>query len=231
MKDKNGFTLIELLVVLALASLIMVGIVSTYMAQQQSYLVEQERVAMHQNLRAAMFVMENEIKMAGFSEGASNGSILADSKGDYIAFTMNIYDSEANGGLGGFVIKKIEYYLDDSLDDGDTELVRRLDDAPFQAVAENIQALDFVYLDENGNPLNDANGQWDTGGGDSRALIRAIEITLVAKAGREDVNYKDNRSYKNNRGEEILEAQDDHYRRVSFTSLVQCRNLGLSRPF
>jgi hypothetical protein len=86
-------------------------------------------------------------------------------------------------------------------------------------VALNIDALNFVYLDNDGiTALNLAD-------------IRSVQITLVARSG--DVvpvlmrKHTDNTIYTNQQGTVILPAQNDNFRRIRLTATVKVRNLGL----
>lgn len=67
MKNRKGFTLIELCVAMAIASFVMAAIYSVYRAQTQSHRNQQLVVEMQQNMRAAMYLLEREIRMAGYS--------------------------------------------------------------------------------------------------------------------------------------------------------------------
>ena len=60
-KTDTGFTLIEILVVLAISGLVMTAIYTTFRFQQQSYSLQRQMVAMEQNLRSAMIMMEKEM--------------------------------------------------------------------------------------------------------------------------------------------------------------------------
>ena len=65
-QNKNGFTLLELLISLAVASVVMMGIYSLYDTHQKTYMTQSQIVEMHQNLRAGMLLMVNEIREAGY---------------------------------------------------------------------------------------------------------------------------------------------------------------------
>ncbi|MBN1625939.1 MAG: prepilin-type N-terminal cleavage/methylation domain-containing protein, partial [Deltaproteobacteria bacterium] len=88
----KGFTLIEILVALAISGIVMAGIYSAYYSQQRSYEVQEQQVAIQQNLRAAMYFMEREIRMAGCDplETANAAILLAGA--DNIQFTEDISD-------------------------------------------------------------------------------------------------------------------------------------------
>jgi len=84
-----------------------------------------------------------------------------------------------------------------------------------QVVAENIDALDFVYLDADGNSTA------------TLTDIRSVEITIVARTSRALRPNKDNNLYYNQQGTQILGAQNDNFSRKSMTTFIKCRNLGI----
>ncbi len=61
----GGFTLVEILVAIVVASLMAMGIVIHYVAQNKAYAIQRERAHMQQNLRAAMHMLKNDIRNSG----------------------------------------------------------------------------------------------------------------------------------------------------------------------
>jgi type IV pilus assembly protein PilW len=106
--------------------------------------------------------------------------------------------------------ESITYSLADSDGDGDNDLERNSN-----LIAENIDALDFVYLDENDASTTDP------------SEIRSIQITMVAKTQRIDHGYHDTEQYTNQGGDPIFGPANDSFRRRRLTAEVKCRNLGL----
>jgi type IV pilus assembly protein PilW len=216
-RDKKGFTLIELLVAISVAGIVLAGIYGTYYSQQKSFMVQEEMAEMQQNLRAAMFFMAREIRMAGCnpSGGANAGFVTANA--NTVNFTMDLRgkdpDDPADGDTGD-PNENVTYALGDSNGDGIIEIVRDTGGGA-QPVAENIDALDFVYLDENGNITA------------SNMSIRCVQITIVARTGRGDQGYVDNTSYTNLQGTEILAPPNDNFRRRTLSTNIKCRNMGL----
>lgn len=115
---------------------------------------------------------------------------------------------------------------------------------PAADIAFNIDALNFVYLDANGNDLIDYTlnpprvPDGVMGLPDDRPNIRAVQITIVARAGQNArhglPNRKlDSRIYMNQQDRPdddwdiILSAKNDRFRRNILTTEVSCRNLGL----
>jgi len=164
----QGFTIIELIIVMLISSLVMIGIWNTFHFQQQSYALQRQIVAMEQNLRGGMQLMEMEIRMAGMDPtGFADAGIVNPNPGNSIIFTM---DLDADSDATGVSNEDITYtrYQDG---DGIWKLGRRTPSATgtIQPVAEYISALDFQFLDAAGN------------GTTSEASVRSVQITLTAQ--------------------------------------------------
>ncbi|MBW2680510.1 MAG: prepilin-type cleavage/methylation domain-containing protein, partial [Deltaproteobacteria bacterium] len=96
-----------------------------------------------------------------------------------------------------------------------------------QTVAENIDALNFVYLDEASPPAPLALVSGSIPAGDL-SKIRSVEITIVARTGRSLSPSPNNMVYYNQQGETILGAQNDNFSRKRLTTFINCRNLRLN---
>ena len=223
--NKGGFTLIELMIAMAISTVVMTAIYSAYRSQLKSHITQQKVVEMQQNARAAMFVMEREIKMSGYDPDRSQDTEITVADNNTITFTVSaISDGIDNDGDGdidtadsdGGEVQTITYSL------GGQDLQRN-----GAVVAENIEVLDFVYLDENRNLLGPT--PLDT---DNRDLIRSIQITLIARSGENVavmmMKHTDNKTYNNQQGDALLVNPNDSFRRVILTADVKCRNLGLN---
>jgi type IV pilus assembly protein PilW len=203
--NNKGFTLAELLVGLFVSGIVMTTILSAYYTQNKSYAVQDQLAAMVQNLRAAMDIMIREARMAGYDPTGTADARIVDANPTYLTITE---DMDGDGSITGD--ESITYSLADSDGDGDNDLERNSN-----LIAENIDALDFVYLDE-----NDA----------STAIpseIRSIQITMVAKTQKVDHGYHDTITYTNQGGAPIFGPANDSFRRRRLTAEVKCRNLGL----
>ena len=233
-QSNHGFTIIELLVAMAVALLAMGAIYSTFLNQQKSYVVQQETAAMHQNIRAASFYMEKEIRMAGCDPtGTANAGItISEAKADSIRFTEDV--TGAGGNPDGDVTdpnEDITYGLD-----GNRNLIRTdnngagLGSAVSAMVAQNIDAIDFVYLKADSSVLNDYTlPAPDTGNvpAGSEGQIRSVEITVVAQTGHNTLATPNNKSYSNQRARQIFASPGDNFSRRRLTYSIKCRNLGL----
>jgi len=226
--SNKGFSVVELLVAMAISGIVMAAIYSTFYSQNKSYVTNEQAIAMHQNLRAALYYTGKEIRMAGCDPTRMAGAGITTANKNSILFTMDIHDGIDNDGDGtvdegseaGNVNgntndnnESIQYYLNVG------NLVKNSDT---NIISENIDALDFIYLDGNGNTLDDdGNGNVTT----NIPQIRSLRITIVARTGKKDATHIDNNEYRNEQGDIILGSQNDNYHRKIVTTQIRCRNL------
>jgi prepilin-type N-terminal cleavage/methylation domain-containing protein len=89
---ETGVTLIELLIVLLISALLTTAIYTTFIAQQKSYAIQTGVTDMQQNARAALTLMERDLRMAGFCVGDS-GFQVQDYDGNNITQAITIDES------------------------------------------------------------------------------------------------------------------------------------------
>jgi type IV pilus assembly protein PilW len=209
--SNQGVTLIELMIAMTIFLLVIGGIYSTFQSQHKSYLMQEEVAAMQQNIRAAMFYLTKEIRMAGCDPTGNSGAGIVTANANSLSFTEDVRgdadDSDPDGATND-PNESIVYSLSGN------NLVRDTGGGN-QVVAENIDALDFVYLDADGNSTA------------TLTDIRSVEITIVARTSRALRPTKDNNLYYNQQGTQILGAQNDNFSRKSMTTFIKCRNLGI----
>jgi len=217
--SKQGFTITELLVATFISAVVMTGVYSTFYSQHKAYQVQDQVVSMQQNLRAAIQCMESEIRMAGYdptnSKDAGIGILTANP--NLLQLTMDINDDADTGTPDGDAADTDED-ITYSLNSGNL-----IKNGAANILAENIDAVNFVYLDESGAVLDDDGSGNVTA---SLSAIRAVQVTIVARTGRTDLGYTDTNAYTNQQGVEILPAQNDGFRRRRLTTEIHCRNLG-----
>ena len=219
-RSNQGFTLVELLVTLVVSGVVLAGICSTFYSQQTAFLNQEQIIAMQQNLRVAIYNMEREIRMAGHDPNGDAGAGIVTANANSIRIAQ---DLTGNGGTGdpdkdvGDPGENITYSLQDADGDGDMDLVRNdHNGAGIQMIAEDIDALNFVYLDQEGDPTT------------TLANIRSVQITVLAKTGLPSRGYVNKTPYQNQQGQTIfIPLSGDHYRRRLLTAEVKVRNLGL----
>jgi len=236
--NTQGFTMVELLVGMVVSLLAIGAIYSTFLNQFKSYQVQEEVAAMQQNIRAAMFHMQREIRMAGcdpFNNSVTlpNQDPIPTSK-RLIVYPINQI-IEANSTSVVFMedVNPPDGDVDDpneiigySLNVSEGNLVRNTGGGD-QAVAENIDAIDFVYLD-GASPPNVLNPNRTNVAAGNLSQIRSVEITIVARTGKGLSASKNNVIYNNQQGVTILGAQNDNFSRRRLTAFINCRNLGLN---
>ena len=179
MRSEKGFTLVEIMVTLAIMAVVMAGVYLTFYSQQKSYTVQEQVAEMQQNLRGAMYLMSKEIKMAGCNPTGQAQAGIVTAAADSISFTMDLWgkstDDPPNGSISN-PNENITYALANISGDQAMEIIRTDNNSGIgpQVVAENIDSLNFVYLDSNGNVTTDL------------LRIRSVQITVVAKTDKAD---------------------------------------------
>ena len=156
MKKENGFTLVELLVAMAISGFVLTAINSIYKTQQQSYVSQEQVVAIQQNLRGGVYCMYREIRMAGYDPQLSGRfgivDIGLDNTGNgTITFTLDDnLNNVSNESDGNGVVDHKETFVYSLYDyptaspDGILDLGRKYG-ASRQLLAENIEALGLAY--------------------------------------------------------------------------------------
>ena len=161
--DNKGFTLIELLIAMAVSSIVMALIISAFGSQQKAHVTQQQVVDMQQNIRAAMYLMESEIRMAGCDPTENDVAGIQTAGPNSIGFTMDINGDEdtndANENITfGFSLAN-DADGNGTADAGGAPLGRNTGGG-FMRMAEDIHAIGFAYAYD-----DDENGQLDTSAG------------------------------------------------------------------
>jgi type IV pilus assembly protein PilW len=194
--NRKGFTLIEILIAMAVASIVMAVIYSVYRSQTEAQRTQQLVVQVQQNIRAALYLLESEIRMAGYSVtdppapagfvqdfsglvSPHNGSGAA-TDANNIAFTV---DSDGLGTidtaapLAGFEIIAYRH-------NAANNTLERWDGSggDWQVAAEQITNLSFTYHREDDSqipfPLTAAD----------LADIRSVEVAITATSRDRNMN-------------------------------------------
>lgn len=158
--SNTGFTLIELLIAIAISSIVMTGVVSVYTALTRSYTTETVRASAQQDLRSAITLMAQDIRLAGLNPLGTIGNCFPVTTANAIGF---IADLDYNGAVTLGNNEQIDYFLNG------TQLTQRLDNNPATdaVLMDNVTALNFTY----DNPADPA--------------TIVINMTVVAPAGRD----------------------------------------------
>ncbi|MBU1419955.1 MAG: PilW family protein [Proteobacteria bacterium] len=234
-KASEGFTLVELLITMVLSVIIVVAIYSAFKVQQRSYVAQDAVTEMQQNIRAALLSMASDIRMASFDSTGTAGAGFIGAQADAVAFTADLDESGDLVGPG----EHMGYYLysypapstmvslrrvvSDStnpltlVDDGTGHYqVQGVAITSEEDLAENIEELEFDYLDSDGNslifPINLAD-------------IIFIRISILARSGQPDPQFSNTSTYTMGSGTEF--TYSDNIRRRLLVTTVNCRNMGL----
>ncbi len=166
LNDGSGFTLAELLVAMTITGVLMAAIYSAYMSQKKSYKIQSDTAAVQQNLRAAMYYLQREVRMAGYnprgtaSVGFTN---ISSSTQSNISFS---WDANENGTYDA-ATELISYRYNAGIG----TLERQVGTSGWQVVAEKITGASFTFLDSSGNPTMIAGN------------VRSVNIALTASEG------------------------------------------------
>lgn len=236
MKKNQGFTLIELMVAMVIASIVMTVVVAAYQLQVRSKNLQAVLTDMNQTARAALEIMTSEISKAGFdpNNDPSNAGILI-AQANRLAFSMDIGDQTQPpatrllpDGFTNDPNERVRYALTGTGHLGRTTglAANGTGGGVAQPLARNVNALDFVYLDSQNVVIPTPVAA------NRLADIRSIEVTIVARAGEAGGagftgRHNDNTVYQNQRGNVILPAQNDSFRRLRLTTTIQTRNIGI----
>lgn len=234
--SNKGFTLVELLMSMLIFGIILMSVFVIYRVHQQHYTNQLSVTDMQQNSRVAINVLSRDIRMAGFDDPDTPVAQIINAEQDLFYFT---YDLNEDGDVSD-AGEHIAYDLYTSAD-GTPTLGRTTNNAPItvtqispthhevtnpvhQPAAENIERLEFLYLDKNGN-VTAAEDQ-----------VRSVVLTVVARDKWPSQDFTNNQTYipasnlaSYNTG--TLSGRswpsNDHYRRNIQTLRVECRNVGL----
>lgn len=192
-----------------MSGIIVAAVYSVYSVQQRANSKQEQIMEVQQTLRVALYMMGQEIRMAGLDpEGAGDrGFDTAEDESVAFSYSERI---DPSGNPPRWKKVSVSYSIKEK--DGEKSLIRG-----GQPFAENIENLEFYYTLKNGSqtltpsPLND---------------IRAITISILGRAKNPDGGFTDTKTYSSASGENWTPT-DKHYRRQLFITTIQCRNMGL----
>jgi type IV pilus assembly protein PilW len=216
---RNGFTIIELMIGLVVAMVAIAAVYSVYTVQQRHFSNQQLVLTARQNLRGAIMVLEQELRMVGYDPEDSGGFGLVDVRrydpvntwdlnpdGQPVLFYTcdvnedgflddNTDGNENKGLVGSTKVRNKEHpriRISDIHKDGHICLTWDVGSGKYP-LAENIQAIGFAYAVD-----VDGDGYADRGAG-SDHLIWAVDS--------DNDNLLDNNIDTN--GDGLVNEQDD----------------------
>lgn len=231
------------MVSLVIASFILMAAYSAHIGQQNTYLAQDQVTEMQQIHRAAIAMINLDLRMAGYDPQSSGNFGILSADAGRVKFTADMnqngtYESAGNvdasdiDGDGDTTETLHELYeigfsptVDADADGIPDQTTNGIPNASnigkqvagaggFQNFAENIQAVEFAYMTANGTVTA------------TLSNIRVIQVTLLARAGKTDREFTNNTTYTTPSGT-IWGPYRDNYRRRLLTTSIRCRNLGL----
>lgn len=98
---QDGFTLVELLIGIAISSVVLAATYTVFNAQQKAYSTQTDVVDIQQSLRAGMYYLEREIRLAAYDpESLFPVAGIVQAGPGIFRFTMDIYDGVDDDGDG-----------------------------------------------------------------------------------------------------------------------------------
>ena len=213
MKKKSGFSLVELLVAIVVGGIIISAAYMLFISNQRTYIIQDELVNIQQTIRPAAEYMGRYIRIAGLDPEQTNNFGITNATNETIEFSFDRLDSGLVGVFEPTNERKQFRALNGQLQEMDQAT------NAWVAIAENVEVLNFVYLNSNGNVITNPSA--------NLAAIRTVEISIVGVSRNPVPRYTNTISYVNLQGTEILAPQNDNFVRMMFSETVQCRNLGL----
>ena len=213
----RGFTLVEIMVSMVIVSLVVAGIYAVYTIQQRTYTVQEQVTEMQQKIRAALDFMSRDIRMANFNpEGACSGiqGIIDIASQNFSFDYCGLHD-------GNWETHRVIY----SFNNGNLvrDLARGTSAGVARNLAEGVDALEFLYRDEDGDVAQTAND------------IRSVRISMLVRSTFPDPRHTDTIVYRpasvppdDTPGVNWLDPNppnDNFHRRLLITT-VQLRNMG-----
>jgi type IV pilus assembly protein PilW len=163
---QGGFTLVELLIAMVVVAIMGIAIVASYVSQQRAATVVREVAQLQQQLRGSMYILEYDIRLAGYNPEKTTGTFgvtdirrrsLADGQPDGEGMpSLTVAtdwqpdppdpDLNDNGALDAG--EATTYFLQTN-DRGSSDLFRLPGGGAAELVAENIEHMAYAFAYEN----------------------------------------------------------------------------------
>jgi prepilin-type N-terminal cleavage/methylation domain-containing protein len=236
----QGLTLVELMIAVAISSTVVAGAYNLFVVERRSYALQDDLAQMYQTMRSSEQTLVREIRMAGYKLNEVTivsdvpGTVFTDGEKEGVEEATSSAFTFTSDVDGDGVMETVRYSVRDS------ELVRQLwrwDNANHcwrsgggaRSVAQNMEDLRMSYfiladndgidndLDDDGDSIADELGEMlltDRPTKSERRCLRAVRLTMTIKTPRPDTLY-------------THPIHGDHFRRMTLSSTITPRNLGL----
>ena len=255
MKDTKGFTLIEIMVAMAIFAIVVTGIYQTYHFQQRSYMKQEKVVDMQQNLRAGLYFLKRDIRMAGYdptedADATITIANIAELKFEFDENGDGDMDNNTNLTDSGEIIRLAltdddnKNGIADWIDSGSNprsnpcrlgrEYITLVGvtekKGGLQPVSENVDALEFCYILADGTETTSPSDPDD---------IRSIIVSMLARTENPIKGHTDDKTYTQASNDTNLTPNlstrppvwgpfNDSYQRRLLVTKLRCRNMGMN---
>ncbi len=249
--QQDGLTLVELVIALSISIIVIAALYSAYTLQRKTNSAQEQVTGVQQNLRAVELMLSREIKMAGYDPDkiAYDSSCNVGGTGSKVypgihtadatnfGFSMDLSEDGSCGGTGENVTYSLYQSAFQNSGGDNIQHLGRAAPNTNQAIADNIEAIEFLYLLKDGTQTTTpAAAKFDD--------IRSVTVSLLARAAVRDAKFFNNTSYTPASGANwaingaavagapgaIHSAAantipGDEFRRRMFLSKIDCRNM------
>ena len=221
--NQNGFTLVEIMITLLISVFVGSAIFWTHKHQQNLHTRQEAVIDMQQNIRAGMYLLAQEIRMAAYDPVGSAGSSIRAANGGQLRFEKDITDAagtaiDGNGAIDG-PNEDVTITFNPPAGAIPGNITRDFDGpggAAPQPFLDNVELLQFVYNLQNGLQTTNPTAP-------QRDEIESVQITLMVRSPIAEPDLLNTMTYTNGSGA-IIPAFNDNFRRRILTQTIQCRN-------
>jgi prepilin-type N-terminal cleavage/methylation domain-containing protein len=196
-ENNKGFTLVEIMIAIAAALIASIVFFAYFSSTSKVFTTQNVAAEVQQTLRASVYFMSWDIRMAGFAPEGGDFGIETANDTQIILTYDKVIDGKVNKD-GDADEERIEYSWTGG---GELQQIILLNPTPTNGMIDNVSSLTFSYLDE------------------KNAAILAG--TLATKAGRDSI-----RTVQIQLTVQQPAGRDKPVERTIETSIA-CRNLGL----
>lgn len=223
--DNRGFTLVELMMSLLLFGLVSAAVFTVYSSQQRSQTAQESVVEMQQNLRSAILLMARDIREAAADPTGNSPARIVTATPGVFRFTRDIGGSPANryesdGDVNdpnedvtyGFSAAD-DADVDGIVDGGGVADLGRDTGTGFQAIAQNMERIEFNYI------LNDGTITF-TPTALERNDIQSVQVSLLARSAAPDPDFVNNQQFVTAGGTPWAFLPDNFRRKMEIVTIT-----------
>lgn len=232
--NERAFTLVELMIALFISSLVIAVITSVYIAQSRNFSELDDLSSIQQGVRGALIILPLEMRLAGCDPTESSVPGIIAANRTSFQFTLDNSGDPINANTGDGDVddpgENITFGFSPGVDtdnngivntagvdwNGTASLTRRTGAGVYQPLANNIEALEFNYLlDDGSTTLTPA----------ILNRIRSVQVSILARATQPAPNFLHAGNYTTASGA-VWTPPNDNFRRRLVVTNIQLRNMG-----